>query len=134
MEHKVVIKGNYYGKTRTFPGLNDYLHDCARHPQIGAKMKREYQMIACNAIRRQLPHLHIHNPIILHYTFFEPDRARDKGNIFAFADKVFEDALQACKVINNDGWFEIENFTHEFFVDKNNPRIEIVIEEVEKDG
>lgn len=38
--HKVVIKGNYYGRTRTLPDLNDYLHECARHPQMGAKMKR----------------------------------------------------------------------------------------------
>ena len=29
--HKVVIKGNYYGRTRTLPDLNDYLHECARH-------------------------------------------------------------------------------------------------------
>ena len=53
--HKVVIKGNYYGRTRTLPDLNDYLHECARHPQMGAKMKRDYQMIVCNAIRTQLP-------------------------------------------------------------------------------
>ena len=97
--HKVVIKGNYYGRTRTLPDLNDYLHECARHPQMGAKMKRDYQMIACNAIRTQLPRLTINNPIIIHYRFYEPDKQRDKGNIFAFADKVFEDALQKCGVI-----------------------------------
>ena len=44
--HKVVIKGNYYGRTRTLPDLNDYLHECARHPQMGAKMKRDYQKLA----------------------------------------------------------------------------------------
>lgn len=60
--HKVVIKGNYYGRTRTLPDLNDYLHECARHPQMGAKMKRDYQMIVCNAIRTQLPRLTITNP------------------------------------------------------------------------
>lgn len=65
--HKVVIKGNYYGRTRTLPDLNDYLHECARHPQMGAKMKRDYQMIVCNAIRTQLPRLTITNPIIIHY-------------------------------------------------------------------
>ena len=63
--HKVVIKGNYYGRTRTLPDLNDYLHECARHPQMGAKMKRDYQMIVCNAIRTQLPRLTITNPIII---------------------------------------------------------------------
>ena len=99
--HKVVIKGNYYGRTRTLPDLNDYLHECARHPQMGAKMKRDYQMIVCNAIRTQLPRLTITNPIIIHYNFYEPDKQRDKGNIFSFADKVFQDALQKCGVIKN---------------------------------
>lgn len=88
-------------------------------------------MIACNAIRTQLPRLTINNPIIIHYRFYEADKARDKGNIFAFTDKVFEDALQKCGVIRNDGWNEIENFTHEFFVDRNNPRIEIFLEEID---
>ena len=113
--HKVVIKGNYYGRTRTLPDLNDYLHECARHPQMGAKMKRDYQMIVCNAIRTQLPRLTITNPIIIHYNFYEPDKQRDKGNIFSFADKVFQDALQKCGVIKNDGWKEIDNFTHDFY-------------------
>lgn len=75
--HKVVIKGNYYGSSRTFPDLNDYLHECAKHPQKGAKMKRDYQFIACNAIRTQLPRLTITNPIIIHYNFYEPDKQRD---------------------------------------------------------
>lgn len=130
MEHKVVIKGLYYGKKRTFPDLNDYLHECARHPHSGAKLKREYQFIAQNAIRTQLPRLKIDKPIIIHYKFYETDRCRDKMNIFSFADKVFEDALQGCNVIPNDGWDQVDNTTHDFFVDKANPRIEIVLEEL----
>ena len=87
-------------------------------------------MIVCNAIRTQLPRLTITNPIIIHYNFYEPDKQRDKGNIFSFADKVFQDALQKCGVIKNDGWKEIENFTHDFYVDKKNPRIEIFLDNV----
>ena len=94
--------------------------------------KRDYQMIVCNAIRTQLPRLTITNPIIIHYNFYEPDKQRDKGNIFSFADKAFQDALQKCGVIKNDGWKEIDNFTHDFYVDKKNPRIEIFLEEIEK--
>lgn len=127
--HNVTIRGAFYGK-RTFPGLNEYLRECARHPQAGARTKREYQAVAQNAVRRQLGRLKIDTPIIIHYRFYEADRRRDKGNIFAFADKVFEDALQACGVIDNDGWAQVENFTHEFYVDSKNPRIEIDIEEV----
>lgn len=130
MEHKFVIYGRHYKKTRTFPGLNEYLHECASHPQAGAQMKRKYKKIASDAIRMDLKGLKIERPVILHYRFYEPDKRRDKGNIFSFADKVIEDALQDTGTIRNDGWGEIENFTHEFFVDSRKPRIEVVIEEV----
>lgn len=130
MQYKVVIYGTHYGN-RCLADLNNYLHECARHPNSGAKLKRDSQIIACNAIRTQLKNLVINKPIIIHYSFYEPDRGRDKGNIFSFADKVFEDALQKCGVIPNDGWSQIENFTHEFYIDKDNPRIEVVLEEID---
>lgn len=34
------------------------------------------------------------------------------------------------RVLKNDGWKEITGFSDEFFVDVNNPRIEVEIEEV----
>lgn len=93
--HKVVIKGNYYGRTRTLPDLNDYLHECARHPQMGAKMKRDYQMIVCNAIRTQLPRLTITNPIIIHYNFYEPDKQRDNSGYNS--EEEFAKLPEACQ-------------------------------------
>ena len=59
-------------------------------------------------------------------------RMLEKSWAKTFADKVFQDALQKCGVIKNDGWKEVENFTHDFYVDKKNPRIEIFLEEIEK--
>ena len=114
--HKVVIKGNYYGRTRTLPDLNDYLHECARHPQMGAKMKRDYQMIVCNAIRTQLPRLTITNPIIIHYNFYEPDKQRDKGYV-----DTREEALGDQSTSLNPGanaqqfWDALYQFVAQFF-------------------
>ncbi len=131
-EYKVIIKGVYYGKNRTMPCLNDYLHECSRHPQAGGRIKREYQMIAANAIRRCLGKTKAKKPISLHYSFYEADRKRDKGNIFSFADKVFEDALQAVGFIPNDNWCWISKIeSPDFFVDSKNPRIEVTMTEVE---
>jgi hypothetical protein len=45
VEYKFVIEGKYYGEN-TLPDLNNYIHECSRHPQCGAKMKRESMMIA----------------------------------------------------------------------------------------
>ena len=50
-------------------------------------------------------------------------------NIFACADKFFEDALQMAGVIENDNPDWIENFDTEFHWIEDEPYIEIEIEE-----
>jgi hypothetical protein len=96
-------------------------------------MKRDYQMIAANAIRRDLGRYKADTPVILHYRFFEPSKGqkRDCMNIFSFADKVIEDALQTCKVLANDNPAHMKNTTHDFFYTDETPYIEVVIEELE---
>lgn len=72
-------------------------------------------------------------PVILHYKFFESSKGkrRDVMNIFSFTDKVFEDALTDCGVMENDNPDWVENTTHDFYwIDpKDEPYIEIEIEE-----
>ena len=131
MKYEFVIYGRHYKQMRTMPGLNEYLHECASHPQAGASMKKKYKKLVSDAVRHCLKDLKIDKPVILHYRFYEPDTRRDKMNIFSFADKVTEDALQDVGIIKNDGWKEIVNTTHEFYVDKARPRIEVTIEEVD---
>ena len=94
-------------------------------------MKRDYTNIAMLSMR-ELYGAHF-NKVILHYRFFEEKKNRDKDNVFAFATKVVQDAMQELGIIDNDGWKNIENFTHDFFVDKEKPRIEVYIEEVREE-
>lgn len=131
-EYKFVIKGRFHGEN-VMPCLNDYLSECSRHPQAGGKMKRDYMMIASNAIRRQLNHVKIPGRVKIHYRYYEASKRRDPSNISAFAIKVIEDALQKCGVISNDGWANIAGYSQDFFVDKDNPRIEVTITEVSED-
>lgn len=118
----------------TFPTLNEYLAACGRNPKAGSRMKKQYLEIASWEIRSQLKNYHTDNKIILHYVIYEPNMKRDKDNVFCMVSKCVSDALQVCKVIDNDGWKNIENFTHDFFLDRNNPRIEVYIEEVSNNG
>lgn len=117
----------------TLPGLNEYLkaersfHN--RH-STGNDMKQQYQMIISNAIRLNLKRTHINNPVRIKYTFYEPNRKRDLDNIAGVAHKFIQDALVKCKVLDNDGWNNIVGFEDHFFIDKHNPRIEVVLEEV----
>ena len=119
-----IIKG-------TMPSLNEYLNEIGRKPQIGNKMKREYKMIASNYIRVGLRRWKATKPVVIHYVFYEPNMKRDHDNVFSFASKSIQDALQECGVLENDGWKQILNFTHDFYLDRVNPRIEVYIEEIE---
>ena len=119
-----IIKG-------TMPSLNEYLAETGRRPQIGGKLKKEYKTLASAYIRRDLKRWKATKPVVLHYVFYEPNMKRDHDNVFSFASKSIQDALQDCGVIENDGWKHILNFTHDFYVDRINPRIEVYIEEID---
>lgn len=124
MEHKFVILGK-------LPGLNEYTAANRTNPYKGGKMKKDGEQIVIWSIRQQMKGLHIDKPVRLHYHFFEPNRRRDLDNISAFSHKVIQDALVKCGVLQNDGWKEIIGYTDNFSCDKNNPRIEVILEVLE---
>lgn len=113
------------------PGLNDYIKAERGNRYAAAKLKEETEEQIITAAKVQLRGIRFSCPVIMHYTWYEPDKRRDKDNI-AFARKFVQDALVKCKVLRNDGWAEIENFTDAFLVDKKNPRVEVWFEEVGK--
>lgn len=128
---KITIRGKYHGE-RTFPSLNDYLAEVGKNPKAGGKMKSDFEKVCVNSIRRCLKGWKVTKPpVILHYKFFERSKGkrRDVMNIFTFADKVLEDALQLTQTIENDNPDWIINTTHEFFWIEEEPYIEIEIEE-----
>lgn len=134
MIYKVEIRGKHYGKNRTAPGWNDRLSASARHPLQGAKMEKDFVMICANAIRLQLKRVKIEKPVKITYVFHEADRKRDLGNI-GYISKTFEDALQVTKVLPNDNQRYVRE-QHFILGDlnKQNPFIEVFIEESETDA
>lgn len=130
MIYEVEIEGNFWGLNKTFPSWNDVLAQYGRKPQIGNRTKQEMQMMCVNAIRRQL-NIEIDKPIRITYTFYEPDKKRDLGNLL-FVDKIFEDAMQVCGVIKNDNQNFVKGIVaNEVRIDKNRPRVVVEIEEIE---
>ena len=128
-EYKLILKG-------TLPGLNDYRRAERSFSRRGGKghscgndMKQECQMLISNAIRLQFKRLRIRNPVFIRYCFYEPNRKRDLDNIAGVAHKFVQDSLVKCGVLENDGWDNITGFSDQFFLDRHNPRIEIVIQE-----
>ena len=131
MEYFLVIKGR-------MPNLNDCLHGeriairkNGKFTTKGNAMKQEYQRKVVSAVRSQLRGIHIDKPVKIYYTFFFFFRKRDLDNISAFAHKVIQDGLVQCGLLANDGWKNIVGYSDDFYVDKDNPRIEILIREVD---
>lgn len=111
----------------SLPGLNEYINAERSHRHQAARLKRETQDNIILALKRQIRRP-LREPVIMHYTWVEKDRKRDKDNI-AFSKKFVQDALVKMRVLKNDGWPNIEGFTDSFCVDKKRPRVEIEIEE-----
>lgn len=119
MTQKFIILGR-------LPGMNEYTAVQRTNRYSGASLKKSAQHMAEKHIRvaRLKP---IERPTYIQYTFYEPNKRRDKDNIAGFAHKVIQDALVACRVLKDDGWNYITGFSDDFKVDKKEPRIEVTL-------
>lgn len=86
------------------------------------------------AILQCMRGVRIEKPVHMKYRWYEKNKRRDKDNISSYGRKVIQDSLVYSHVLKNDGWKEITGFSDEFFVDADNPRIEVLIREVGDDG
>jgi Holliday junction resolvase RusA-like endonuclease len=123
MEYKFTILGR-------LDGLNEYTAANRTNPHKGGKMKKDNEDTVIWSIRQQLRGLHINNPVIIKYDFYEPNKKRDLDNISSFAHKVIQDSLVKTGILKNDGWNEITGFLDQFYCDSARPRIEVTIVEV----
>lgn len=109
-----------YGK---LAGLNDYTKACRTNKYVGAQMKAKAEgMILLHIKQQQIGR--IPGKVRLNFRWYEENRKRDLDNI-CFAKKFILDALVFSGTIEADGWRCVTGFTDEFFIDKDNPRIEV---------
>lgn len=123
MEYLLTIPG-------TLPNLNDYIAAERANRHKGAKMKADSGNIVAVAIRQCLRGVKIEKPVEMNYFWYEPNKRRDKDNISSFGRKVIQDALVQCGVLKDDGWKYVVGFSDRFEVDRENPRIEVLIKEI----
>lgn len=119
----------------TLDGVNEYVDACRSHHMSGARMKRENQEIVQWAIKaaRLKP---MRCPVMVHITWVEGLRPgkkrfvpRDRDNI-AFGRKFVLDALRAEGVIEDDAWEDVLDGGNSYKLNRNDPKIRVVIEEV----
>ena len=109
------------------PGFNDIIDAAKRNPHEYARMKETYTaMVAWLA--KKLPS---YEKVALVITWYEPDHRRDPDNIMA-GQKFILDGLVAAGTIPNDSQKYVRGIMHRFEVDRQNPRVEVEIVDVEK--
>lgn len=116
---------------RSLPGLNEYIAAERSNRHVAAKMKKQIEHEIIMEAKIQLKKKKFDKPVSMIYCWYEKDKRRDKDNI-SFARKFIQDSLVKNGNLKNDGWKEIDSFSDEFRVDKENPRVEVLIMEVEK--
>ncbi len=123
MQYTLVVKGR-------LDNLNDYITACRTNQYKGAKLKASNEHKVLASIYEQLGRLRIKKPVKMRYRWYEKNKRRDLDNISSFGRKVIQDALVQAHTLENDGWKNIIQFSDEFYIDADNPRIEVDIEEV----
>lgn len=118
-KHKFVIKGR-------LPSLNEYINVERSGYHAANGFKRKWQKYIKSYIRASgiKP---IKCPVSIVYCFYEQNKKRDKDNVSGIAHKFVQDSLIECGILKDDGWDYITGFSDEFYIDKLNPRIEVVL-------
>lgn len=111
-------------------GLNEYTNACRTNPYKANKLKHEQQAMVEQAFLSDLRHFNekvTKYPCSVKITWYEPNKRRDVDNI-QFAIKFILDALVNVGFLEDDSQKYVTSVSHEVKVDKENPRIEVVVE------
>ena len=120
MTYTVIINGR-------LPGCNEYTAACRGNRYAGAKMKKDAQDLIRWQIYKLPP---LTKPVKISFKWVEPNARRDYDNI-RYGAKFILDALQEAGKLPNDNRKYVCGFEDEFAVDKNDPRIELTIKEID---
>ncbi len=120
-EAKLIIPGE-------LPTENEIIDKAKTHWAKYKKMKDTYDsLVKVFSEKHRVPFF---ETILLQITYYRKNRMYDPDNICS-AKKFILDGLQKAGVIENDGWKVVKGFQETWEVDKDNPRTEVIIKEVE---
>ena len=131
MTYKVVI--NKSNKDFPIQGLNELLAGRTydyRSKKYHNPVKSANDRVCCVAIRSDLKGVKLKTPIRCTYYIYAQDKRHDRGNLYSATEKSFLDALQSCKCLKNDGFDDVLDSVFHTELCRDNPRIEVIIEEV----
>lgn len=107
--------------------LNTYIQAERSHRLLASTIKREEtERVAWEAQAAGLPPVSRY-PIRIAFTWYSQDSRKDIDNI-AFAKKFILDGLLKAGVLAGDGRKHVAGFAEEFLIDRERPRVEILID------
>ena len=93
------------------PGLNDIIEQSAGASSGWSKYNQTKQAWSANiGLLAAMKGVGAIPPGYFTYLFAEPNCRRDPSNVVAGGVKLIEDALQAAKLLKNDGWTDVLGF------------------------
>lgn len=130
-KYKVVISN----QKKTFPikGLNELLNGRLynhRTRKYHNPVKQENDKTCLRAIKKDMFGIQINKPIKCTFWIYAQDKRHDRGNLSSACEKSFLDALQLAKVLRSDGFEYVYDSVFYTSIDRDNPRVEVEIEEV----
>lgn len=124
--HRFVVEGRLVGHNayiRIAKGKAGYRFANVKKKEEEAKVIRGINSAGLAGIENNLKY-----PLTFKFKWIEPNRKRDLDNITSSMKFIF-DAMTKANVIVDDRWKYVAGFSHEFSVDKDNPRVIVEIYE-----
>lgn len=112
--------------TGELPDLNQIIKASKAHFMAYSTLKKNNTALVVQSAKG-LKKFERVNLNIIHYC---SSRRKDPDNIQGGATKFILDGLVTAGILENDGWKQIGEIRHIMKIDRDNPRIEISIEEV----
>lgn len=115
----------------TIPGeltdLNTYIDAERTNRYAGAKIKHNMTYLS---FMRARGHKNDFKRQRIIFRWYCKNQKKDPDNI-SFAKKFILDGMVKAGVLENDGWKQVAGFQDEFYLDKQHPRVEVELLEVE---
>lgn len=115
--------------TGRLPSMNEIIGANRRNFYMGNKLKQETQQDIMAQFLSQKRGVEFQRKLHMRIWFYEPNQRRDEDNVKSGL-KFLLDALQEIKILKNDSPKYLHIESDEVFVDRENPRIEIELEEL----
>ena len=110
------------------PALNEIIASSKSHFGAYSTMKKKHTNNLNWFINRDIDcDVCIDNPANITIAWFAKNKRKDPDNIAA-GKKFILDALVQSGIMKNDTWGYVNSLSDRFYIDKDNPRIEVMIE------